>query len=176
MARDALFHGPILAGLLLLLLPNYDPRFPVEWSFQPNFVVGAFAALILIRLFHLLVDKWTPAATRTGLERIKAGTDTGNDEDRRRKNVISRDLRLPELFEIPFRQLLPYLILILIMFLGLGLRYHDLGYMSFDHDEMGLVTKSKGIYKLGFPYTTSAGEIRWPTTYEQCLILSLFRG
>ena len=38
--------------------------------------------------------------------------------------------------------------------------------MSFDHDEMGLVSKSKGIFKLGFPYTVYAGEIRWLTTYE----------
>ncbi len=165
MARDALLHGPIFAGLLLMLLPNYDPRFPLEWSFQPKFVVGAFAALILIRLLHLLVDKWTPAATRAAVERIKAGT---HWEKRRSqaKEVISRDLRLPELFEIPFRQLLPYLILILIMFLGLGLRYHDLGYMSFDHDEMGQVAKSKGIFSLGFPYTMAAGEVRWTTTYE----------
>ncbi len=82
------------------------------------------------------------------------------------KNVVTTKLRLPQLFEIPFRQLLPYLLLILIMFLGLGLRYHHLGDMSFDHDEMGLVAKSKGIYKLGFPYTAFANEIRWITTYE----------
>jgi 4-amino-4-deoxy-L-arabinose transferase-like glycosyltransferase len=165
MARDALLHGPILAGLLLMLLPNYDPRFPLEWSFQPKFVVGAFSALILIRLFHLLVDKWTPAPTRAGLERIKAGTQW-EKRISQAKEVISRDLRLPELFEIPFRQLLPYLILILIMFLGLGLRYHDLGFMSFDHDEMGQVAKSKGIFSLGFPYIMAAGEVRWTTTYE----------
>jgi len=73
---------------------------------------------------------------------------------------------LPQLFEIPFRQLLPYLLLALIMFLGLGLRFHDLGYMSFDHDEMGLVAKSNGIFSLGFPYTMFAGEVRWLTTYE----------
>ena len=165
MARDSLLHGPIFAGLLLMLLPNYDPRFPLEWSFQPKFVVGAFAALILIRLLHVLVDKWTPAATRVAVERMKAGLHW----ERRRsqtKEVISRNLRLPELFEIPFRQLLPYLILILIMFLGLGLRYHGLGYMSFDHDEMGQVAKSKGVLSLGFPYTMAAGEVRWTTTYE----------
>ncbi|HCX29790.1 MAG TPA: hypothetical protein DHU55_08490, partial [Blastocatellia bacterium] len=45
MSRDALFHGPIAAGLLLLLLPNYDPRFPTGWSFQPKFVIGAILAL-----------------------------------------------------------------------------------------------------------------------------------
>ncbi|MDQ3414752.1 MAG: glycosyltransferase family 39 protein, partial [Verrucomicrobiota bacterium] len=165
MARDALLHGPILAGLLLMLLPNYDPRFPSEWSFQPKFVVGAFAALILIRLFHLLVDTWTPAGRRARLERIKTGTQW---EARRAQahDLISQRLRLPELFEIPFRRLLPSLILILIMFLGLGLRYHALGYVSFDHDEMGQISKSKGIFSLGFPYTLAAGQVRWTTTYE----------
>ena len=165
MSRDALFHGPILVGLLLMTLPNYDPRFPDEWSFHPKFVVGALAALILIRLFHLLVDKWTPAATRAGLEWIKALTQWEKRRSQAKK-VISRDLRLHELFEIHFRQLLPYLILIIIMFLGLGLRYHNLGYMSFDHDEMGQVAKSKGIFSLGIPYTMAAGEVRWTTTYE----------
>src|SRR5204863_7113333 len=71
-----------------------------------------------------------------------------------------------EFFEIPFDRLQPYLVLILIMFLGLGLRYHNLGYMSFDHDEMGVITKSKGIYTLGIPYTSYAGGVRWMTTYE----------
>ena len=165
MSRDALLHGPILAGLLLLVLPNYDPRFPSEWSFQPKFAVGAFAALILIRLFHLLAAKWTPAATEAWIERWKSNSLW---ETRRSwvKEIVSRDLRLPQLFEIPFRQLLPYLILILIMFLGLGFRYHNLGYMSFDHDEMGQIAKSKGIFSLGFPYTVAAGEARWTTTYE----------
>ena len=41
-----------------------------------------------------------------------------------------------------------------------------MGYMSFDHDEMGLVAKSRGIFSLGFPYTMFAGEVRWLTTYE----------
>jgi hypothetical protein len=54
------------------------------------------------------------------------------------------------------------------MLLGFGLRFYNLGYMSFDHDEMGLVTKSKGIYTLGFPYGVYAGQIRWATTYEAC--------
>src|SRR5262249_12388866 len=40
MSRDALFHGPIVVGLVLLMLPNYDLRFPTSWSFQPKFVVG----------------------------------------------------------------------------------------------------------------------------------------
>lgn len=165
MARDALLHGPILAGLLLLALPNYDPRFPDEWSFQPRIVVGAFAALILIRLLHLLVDRWKPAAVRAWLGSFKGGARWDARKSSTRE-IIARKLRLPQLFEIPFRQLLPHLCLILIVFLGFGLRYHNLGYMSFDHDEMGLISKSKGIFNLGIPYTTYAGEVRWLTTYE----------
>ncbi len=165
MARDALLHGPIAAGLLLLLLPNFDPRFPIEWSFQPVIVVGAFAVLLLIRLLHLVVARWSPAVSRAGVDRTKARTQWEGRKQQFR-DTVSRRLRLPELFEIPFRELLPYLLLILIIFLGFGLRWHDHAYMSFDHDEMGLVTKSKGILKLGFPYTELAGQIRWLTTYE----------
>jgi 4-amino-4-deoxy-L-arabinose transferase-like glycosyltransferase len=165
MARDALLHGPVGAGLLLLLLPNYDPRFPVEWSFSSVTVVGAAAVLLLIRLLHLFGDVWTPGAAREGPEHLKSGARWKVRKERARE-MISRDLRLPEFFEIPFRRLLPYLLLVLIMFLGLGLRYHNIGYMSFDHDEMGLVAKSKGIFSLGFPYILAAGEVRWITTYE----------
>jgi hypothetical protein len=165
MARDALLHGPVAAGLLLLFLPNYDPRFPIEWSFTPIIVVGAVAVLLLIRLLHLFVDVWTSAAVRERLENLKSGA-RWDDRKERAREMISRDLRLPDFFEIPFRQLLPYLLLILIMFLGLGLRYHNIGYMSFDQDEMGLVAKSKGIFTLGFPYILAAGEVRWITTYE----------
>ena len=69
MSRDALLHGPILTGLLLYGPSELRSAIPVDWSFQPMFVVGAFVALILIRLLHLFVDTWTPAATRAALER-----------------------------------------------------------------------------------------------------------
>lgn len=139
MARDALFHGPIAAGLVLLMLPNYDPRFPTNWSFQPNFVIGAIVVLLAIRLLHFCVNGRATFGLKSGLAQLR---------------------------QTEFRGALPYLILMGIILLGFGLRYHNLGYMSFDHDEMGLVSKSKGIFKLGFPYTVYAGEIRWLTTYE----------
>ena len=126
MSRDALLHGPVIIGLLLLQLPNFDPRFPQSWSFQPMIVVGAFVVLFLLRLLHLLVDVWTPTVTHTGLERIKV-TAQWDARKIRARHFISRGLHLPELFEIPFRQVLPYLLLVLIMFLGLGLRFHDHG-------------------------------------------------
>src|SRR5437773_3149583 len=139
MARDALFHGPIAAGLVLLILPNYDLRFPTGWSFQPKFVIGAILALLAVRLLHFCAN----GRTAFGLKS-----------------------RMAQLRQTEFRALLPYLLLIAIVALGLGLRYHNLGYMSFDHDEYGLVQKSKGIYTLGIPYGMFAGEVRWATTYE----------
>ena len=139
MTRDALFHGPITAGLVLLMLPNYDLRFPTSWSFQPKFVIGAILTLLAIRLLHF----WADSRTAFGL-----------------KN------RMTQLRQSDFRAALPYLLFVAIMLLGFGLRYHNLGYMSFDHDEIGLINKSKGIFKLGFPYTVYAGEVRWITTYE----------
>lgn len=135
MVRDALFHVPVTIGLLFLLLPNYDPRFPAGWSFQNGFVIAALLLLFGIRLFHLFpIDEFA--------EQMKP--------------------RVPR-FD---RATLPFLVLFVIMAFGLALRFHNLGYMSFDHDEMGLVTKSKGIYSLGIPYTTYAGDVRWITTYE----------
>src|SRR6266516_3324896 len=51
LARDALFHAPLIVGLLFLLLPTYDFRFPIDWPFQPKFVVLAIVALLGVRLF-----------------------------------------------------------------------------------------------------------------------------
>jgi len=139
MARDALFHGPIVAGLVLLMLPNYDLRFPTNWSFQPKFVIAAILALLAIRLLHF----WANARTAFDLKS-----------------------RIGQLRQTDFRAALPYLLLAAMVLLGFGLRYQNLGYMSFDHDEMGLINKSKGVFKLGFPYVEYAGQIRWITTYE----------
>src|SRR5206468_5116218 len=103
MSRDALFHGPIAAGLLLLLLPNYDPRFPTNWSFQPKFVIAAIMVLLAIRLLHF----WASDRSAFGLKS-----------------------RMVQLRQTDFRAALPYLLLAAIMLLGFGLRYHNLGYIS----------------------------------------------
>jgi dolichyl-phosphate-mannose-protein mannosyltransferase len=137
--RDALFHAPVIVGLVFLILPNYDLRFPTNWSFHPRFVIGAMLALLAVRLFHFF-----PA--RQAIQEIKT--------------------RMPRIDRSLLPHALPYLLLAIIMALGLGLRCYGLGFMSFDHDEMGLISKSYGIYKLGFPYSVFAGEIRQATTYE----------
>ena len=176
MARDALLHGPILAGLLLMLLAKLRSAFP------GRVVIPAQVCRRRLRRFDSHSPLSSPrryldpggesGRTRTHKDRHAMGELAGAQA----QEFISHKLRLPELFEIPFRQLLPYLVLILIMFLGLGLRYQGLGYMSFDHDEMGQIAKSKGIFSLGFPYTLAAGEVRWTTTYEAVPYpLALFR-
>ena len=71
MARDALFHGPIAAGLVLLMLPNYDPRFPTNWSFQPNFVIGAIVVLLAIRLLHFCVNGRATFGLKSGLAQLR---------------------------------------------------------------------------------------------------------
>ena len=139
LARDALFHAPITVGLLFLLLPRYDFRFPIDWPFQPKFVVLAIVALLGVRLLHFLPRR-----------RI-----TGNlsAQIRQLKSTLSAEA-------------LPYLLLAMIIGLGFAFRYHDFGVMSFDHDEYGEVQKSKGIWELGFPFNRVAGRIRPATTYE----------
>jgi hypothetical protein len=139
MSRDALFHAPITVGLLFLLLLSYDIRFPKDWPFQPKFLVGAIVALGVVRLLHFFVN-WRTA------EHFKA--------------------RIAQMKKTVLSDALPYLLLAAIMGLGLALRYHSHDLMSFDHDEMGLVMKSHGIFKLGFPYSEYAGAVRPLTTYE----------
>jgi hypothetical protein len=139
LARDAVFHALIIVGLLFLLLTRYDVRFPVEWPFNSAFVGLAVLALVTIRLFHF-VPGWRAAADLDARFRQVKAAVAGN--------------------------LMPYLLLAMIIGLGFAFRYNDFGAMSFDHDEYGLVLKSKGIWELGFPFNWLAGEIRPATTYE----------
>ena len=153
LARDALFHAPITVGLLFLLLPRYDFRFPIDWPFQPKFVVLAIVALLGVRLLHFLPRRQPARDFAARIQQIK--------------NIVSADA-------------LPYLLLAMIIGLGFAFRYHDFGAMSFDHDEYGLVQKSKGIWELGFPFNRVAGAIRPATTYElvtyPMAVTSLFFG
>jgi hypothetical protein len=139
LARDALFHAPIAVGLLFLLLPRYDFRFPIDWPFQPKFVALAVVALLAVRLLHFVPRRRTTGDLSARIQQIK--------------DAVSADA-------------LPYLLLAAIIGLGFAFRYNDYGSMSFDHDEYGLVQKSKGIWELGFPFNRVAGAIRPATTYE----------
>jgi Dolichyl-phosphate-mannose-protein mannosyltransferase len=139
LARDALFHAPITVGLLFLLLPRYDVRFPIEWPFQPKFVALAVVVLLAVRLLHFVPRRWTTADLSARIRQFR--------------NSVSADA-------------LPYLLLAAIIGLGFAFRYNDYGAMSFDHDEYGLVQKSKGIWQLGFPFNRIAGEIKPTTSYE----------
>lgn len=137
--RDAILHVPITILLILLVLLSYDYRFPNDWAFQPRFCLVAFVALAAIRLLHLV-----PSSVA---DRISS--------------PVSR-LRATD-----FRKLLPYLLLAGIVIFGGYLRYRDLGWMSFDHDEMGVIQKSRGVFVRGYPYTEYYGNVIRPaTTYE----------
>lgn len=139
LARDALFHAPIIVGLLFLLLPRFDVRFPIDWPFQPKFVVLAVAVLLAVRLLHFVPRRPTTADLSARIRQIK--------------NTVSADT-------------FSYLLLAAIIALGSALRYNGFGAMSFDHDEYGLVEKSKGILELGFPFYRLSGTIRPATSYE----------
>lgn len=139
LARDALLHAPVVVGLLFLLLPGYDVRLPHDWAFRAPFVYMALLGLFLLRIVHLL-----PLANI-------------------RYHSPKRWLASQGSW---FDEALPYLALAAIMAFGLALRYHSLDYISFDHDEMGIISKSLGIPKLGFPYRLYAGVIKPATTYE----------
>ncbi len=148
-ARDALLHVPITLALSFVLLLSYDYRFPNDWPFRPSFCLGAIGALIAIRIFHVLGYY---SATRLQLFPLRL-----------------RQLRL--------RELLPYLVLFAIMVLGLALRYHGLTFISFDHDEMGVIQKSKGVFVRGFPFNEYLGTIHPATTYELVgYVLAVFGG
>jgi hypothetical protein len=139
LARDALFHAAITVGLLFLLLPKYDIRFPVEWPFQPKFVALAVVALVAVRLLHFPPRRVTTADLNAWIRQMK--------------NIVSAEM-------------LPYLLLAAIIGLGFAFRYHDYGVMSFDHDEYGLVQKSKGVLELGFPFNRVGGAVRPASSYE----------
>ena len=139
LARDAVFHAAIAVGLIFLLLPGYDIRFPVDWPFKPAFVGLAAAGLLAIRLLHF--------APRRG----------------RAANLVQRIRQIRD--TISFDPL-PYVLLAAIIGLGFAFRYNDFGVMSFDHDEYSLIQKSKGVLELGFPFNRLAGAIRPATTYE----------
>lgn len=149
MSRDGLFHAPFTLILFFLIFLSYDWRFSAAWPFQSGILVAIIVALGAVRLLH------------------QFGGPRENQSWMRRMAFVKK---------LHWAEALPYLILAMIVGLGLALRYHKLGFMSFDHDEMGLVQKSKGVLKYGYPcneYTT--GVVRAATTYElvpYCLALS----
>jgi hypothetical protein len=138
MVRDALFHVPITIVLLFILLLGYDYRFPSTWPFQPIILLLAFVALVVVRLLHLFSFP-SHSVFRTSILKLR---------------------------RIRFGQAVPYFLLLAIMALGFALRYHDLAFMSLDHDEMGLIQKSKGVLQRGFPYNEVRGNIKPGVTYE----------
>jgi Dolichyl-phosphate-mannose-protein mannosyltransferase len=140
LVRDALFHGPMTVALLFILLLGYDYRFPSDFAFQPIFFLGGIVMLAAVRLLHFA----EPGAI---------------------KNLALASYKL-RFRRDQLRRFAPYALLGTIVLLGFALRYHNLAFMSFDHDEMGLIQKSKGVFVRGFPYSEIRGKIYPATTYE----------
>lgn len=136
--RDALLHAPVSLGLLFLIVIGYDVRLPHDWPFQWRFVELALAGLLALRVTHLFFFRHVrPHLPQTRLLH--------------RNQLVAA---------------LPYLTLAAIVGLGLAIRYHGLDYISFDHDEMGVVSKSWGIPERGYPSHLYGGTIKPATTYE----------
>jgi len=140
LVRDALLHGPITIALLFVLLLGYDYRFPSDFAFQPIFCLGGIVMLAAVRLLHL--------ANPSAMNKLLLAT----------SSLKPRQEQL--------HRLLPYAVLGAIMLLGFALRYHDLTFISFDQDEMGVIQKSQGVFVRGFPYNEYRGQIHPATTYE----------
>lgn len=140
LVRDALLHGPITIALLFVLLLGYDYRFPSDFAFQPIFCLGGIVMLAAVRLLHFA----NPGAMN--------------------KLLLATYSLKPKQEQL--HRLLPYAVLGAIMLLGFALRYHDLTFISFDQDEMGVIQKSQGIFVRGFPYNEYRGQIHPATTYE----------
>ena len=139
LSRDALLHVPVFVGMVFLLLSGYDVRLPHDWPFQAQFLFMAFVSLMALRIVHFLPF----ARVRHHLHERRLAFDSNQ-----------------------LVHALPYLALAAVMALGLAVRYHSIDYISFDHDEMGVVGKSLGIPERGFSYRLSAGVVKPSTTYE----------
>lgn len=137
--RDALLHAPLVGLLAILWLANFEVRLPEYWCYQPRVAGGVLLVFALVRLLHFVPRTHVPAASavpRSAVERGGPG------------------------------HAVAMVLLVAIITLGFGLRYHNLGEMSLDHDEMALIRKAPGVLAKGYPHDVIDGEIRTQHTYE----------
>jgi len=136
---SAVFHLCLLALILLCWLLSFDVRFRSNWCYQSKFVLG-FGVLLLAG--HLL----------SFLPRPRPKAATTDERPIRKASLWSRYWKVALLTGI--------------VLLGFSQRAHDLGAMSLDVDEMGVIQFSHGIQKRGYPFIKVGTFEREVTTYE----------
>jgi Dolichyl-phosphate-mannose-protein mannosyltransferase len=136
---DAVFHVCVLALILACWLLTFDVRFPTNWCFKPQVVLGFVALLLVGKLLLFLPRK----AKRPSAEIAEA---------------LQRYWWLRRYGKV--------FVLIGIVLLGFGLRLHEISRVSLDVDEMNVITMSKGVQKRGYPSIVVGPFEREVTTYE----------
>jgi len=137
---SAVFHLCGLVVILLCWLLSFDVRFRSDWCYQPKFVLG-FGALLLAGHVLLFLPRRRPPEPEEEAPPVtkKAG-------------LWSRYWKIAALTGI--------------VLLGFGLRVHNIGVMSLDVDEMGVIQFSHGVQKRGYPFIKIGTFEREVTTYE----------
>jgi Dolichyl-phosphate-mannose-protein mannosyltransferase len=139
--RSAVAQLCLLAVMFCCWLLSFDVRFRSNWCYEPKFILGFIliiaAGNILLFLPHRRVQSQETGATASAL---------------RQPGWWSRYWKVIALTGI--------------VLIGFGLRLHDLGVLSLDVDEMGVIQFSHGIQKRGYPFIQIGPFEREVTTYE----------
>lgn len=134
---DAVTHGVMIAGLLLMLLTTFDARFAYDWCFTPAVTAGIILALLASKLI---------LATVRPRARVNPEPAAGT------YRIWGYDWQ--------------WFALGALMIIGLIIRASGLTELSMSHDEVSMVRMSEGILHMGFPYMRTGTFIRYPATYE----------
>ena len=136
---DATFHLCALAVILFCWLLSFDVRFSSDWCFEPKIILGFVLILLLGKLVLFLPRKErTPAATA--------------EKPAGRQSWFQRYWKI--------------VALVALVLVGFGLRLHNIGVLSLDVDEMGVIQFSHGVQKRGYPFIQIGPFEREVTTYE----------
>jgi uncharacterized protein YjeT (DUF2065 family) len=136
---DAVSHLCVLALMLACWLLTFDVRFPSNWCFTPQLILG-FVALLLVGKLLLFLP--------------------------RRAKRLSAATAEPPRSAWWLRRYGGLVVLIGIVLLGFGLRLHELPVLSLDVDEMGIIEMSHGVQQRGYPFVIVGPFDREVTTYE----------
>lgn len=144
---DALIHLLPFIALLFIFLLRYDIRYDPSYPFESRFILISLFILIFSRVV-LIIEQ---ILYLIFFEKYK-----GN-----RFCFLSNE-RIRNMF---YKWIYIFALLCIVT-MGFYIRFYDLGYLSYTHDEASMVKFAKGILTKGYPYKT-IGPIEKPlTTYE----------